>query len=394
MVVAGVYMVARTYPVFVASGTALHVVTAIGTITLVIAGLLAFVQDDIKRVLAYSTVSQLGYMIAGLGVGAWTGAVFHLFTHAFFKALLFLGSGSVIHACHTNNMSEMGGLRKYMPTTFRTFIIGSVALAGIPPLAGFWSKDDILGEAFHNHSYGMWAFGTIGALLTAAYMTRACYLTFWGEYRGHGHPHESPPSMAVPLVLLAIPSVVIGFIGTPIPGIKNGFGTWVTQLGEAEAAQFRALPAGLSVLIALVGVAAGYVIYHEWRDRRIDIRANPAGRFVHTLLNERYYLDWLYFNGIIHPVSRQFARASNWVNQNVIDGIVNGVGRVMSAYVSRGTYWVDQTIVDNIYNGSAAGTSEAGGMLRYIQSGRVQQYAAILFGGVALGTVVLIVFLV
>jgi NADH-quinone oxidoreductase subunit L len=380
MVVAGVYLVARTYPIFVASGVALHVVTVIGTITLVIAGLLAFVQDDIKRVLAYSTVSQLGYMIAGLGVGAWTGSVFHLFTHASFKALLFLGSGSVIHACRSNNMSEMGGLRKVMPTTFWTFIVGSAALAGIPPLAGFFSKDDILGFAFAHHSYGMWALGTVGAALTATYMARACYLTFFGEYRGEGHPHESPRSMTVPLVALAVPSGLVGLVG--FPGL-HGFGTWVTLNGEQEVARFEPAAAVLSVALALGGIAIGTWIWLQRRAPAGLLERFPILRAGHDLLVGRYYLDWLYFNGIVHPTSGGFARAANWSNQHLLDWIVNGFGRLTSRYVASGTYWVDQKVIDGMVNGTALSTGEAGGVLRYVQSGRVQQYAAILFLGVA-----------
>ncbi len=196
MVVAGVYLVARVYGVFwegfsIEAG-GLNWMALIAGITMIIAAALAFVQDDIKRVLAYSTVSQLGYMVAALSVGAWTAGVFHLFTHAFFKALLFLGSGSVIHAVHSNNMSEMGGLKKYMPTTYWTFMIGTVALAGIFPLAGFWSKDEILLGAAENGYPFILILGLIGAFMTACYMARCVHLTFHGEYRGHGHPHESP----------------------------------------------------------------------------------------------------------------------------------------------------------------------------------------------------------
>ena len=222
MVVAGVYLVARLYGVFF-EGFSIHAgginfVAVIGGITVLIAAGLAFVQDDVKKVLAYSTVSQLGYMVMALGFGAWTAGVFHLFTHAFFKALLFLGSGSLIHAVHSNNMSEMGGLRKHMPTTFWTFMVGSLALAGIFPLAGFWSKDEILIGAGEGGFPLFVAVGLVGAFMTAAYMTRACYLIFAGEYRGHGHPHESPPSMTWPLVILAVPSAVAGFLNAPFLG--------------------------------------------------------------------------------------------------------------------------------------------------------------------------------
>src|SRR5207245_2078732 len=208
-------------------GNGVNEVAVIGAITVIIGAALAFVQDDVKRVLAYSTISQLGYMVMALGVGAWTAGVFHLFTHAFFKALLFLGSGSLIHAVHSNNMSDMGGLRKRMPTTFWTFIVGSLALAGIFPLAGFWSKDEILLGAARNHYPVMFWMGLAGAMMTAAYMTRACYLIFWGEYRGHGEVHESPPSMAVPLQILGVLSVMAGLIGTGLFGHTLRFSHWV-----------------------------------------------------------------------------------------------------------------------------------------------------------------------
>src|SRR3954470_1908421 len=230
MVVAGVYLVARVYGVFLAGlsigplGNGINALALIGGITVIIGALLAFVQDDVKRVLAYSTISQLGYMVMALGVGAWTAGVFHLFTHAFFKALLFLGSGSLIHAVHSNNMSDMGGLKKDMPTTFKTFVIGSAALAGLFPLAGFWSKDEILVGASHDYPIFL-IVGLVGAFMTAAYMTRACYLIFWGEYRGEGHPHEAPPSMAWPLRLLAVGAVAVGWLSA---FGYHGFPHWVS----------------------------------------------------------------------------------------------------------------------------------------------------------------------
>src|SRR5688572_3504326 len=261
MVVAGVYLVARVYGVFwegfsIEAG-GLNWMALIAGITMIIAAGLAFVQDDIKRVLAYSTVSQLGYMVAALSVGAWTAGVFHLFTHAFFKALLFLGSGSVIHAVHSNNMSEMGGLKKYMPTTYWTFVIGTLALAGIIPLAGFWSKDEILLGASGNEYPFILIVGLIGAFMTACYMGRCVFLTFFGEYRGHGHPHESPRSMTVPLILLTIPSLFIGLINAP--GIEK-FSHWVAfdphlEHFHLEHHEFDPLLAGISLAVAIAGLA-------------------------------------------------------------------------------------------------------------------------------------------
>src|ERR671914_3035664 len=218
MVAAGVYLVGRMFAVFVHAGpVALQTVATIASITMLIAALLATIQDDIKRVLAYSTVSQLAYMVAGLSLGeeGYTPGLFHLFTHAWFKALLFLGAGAVIHAVHTNNMSQMGCLRKPMPVTFWTFAIGAAALSGIPPLAGFWSKDEIISTAFRTGHYWVWGVALVTAILTAFYMTRVVLLTFYGDYRGHAHAHEMPRVMTGPLVVLAGLSVVTGFLGAP-----------------------------------------------------------------------------------------------------------------------------------------------------------------------------------
>jgi NADH-quinone oxidoreductase subunit L len=399
MVVAGVYLVARVYGVFwegfsIAAG-GLNWMALIAGITMIIAAALAFVQDDIKRVLAYSTVSQLGYMVAALSVGAWTAGVFHLFTHAFFKALLFLGSGSVIHAVHSNNMSEMGGLKKYMPTTFVTFMIGTVALAGVPPLAGFWSKDEILLGASKNGYPFILVLGLIGAFMTACYMGRAVYLTFFGEYRGHGHPHESPRSMTVPLVLLAIPSVFVGLINAP--GIEK-FAHWVrfqvpgVEFEPPEHA-FNVPLAAISTLVAVSGLVVATMIWY-WRNApaRGATERVPALRALKTLLVEKYYLDRIFVDGVVGFIKGPLARAVYWTNQNIIDGIVNGVG-VGAKLVGRFTYDViDQKGVDGIVNGIGVSASETGGVLRLVQSGRVQQYALMLFAAVGLLGLALILF--
>ena len=381
MVVAGVYMVGRLFTVFEGSEQALLVVAIIGSITMLIAALLAMVQDDIKRVLAYSTVSQLGYMIAALGIGAHTAAFFHLFTHAFFKALLFLAAGSVIHAVHSNYMSEMGGLRNPLPTTFWTFLVGSAALAGIPPLAGFWSKDEIIADAFRNGHEVVWFVAILTALLTAFYMTRAVWLTFFGEYRGHGHPHESPAVMTGPLVVLAALSAVAGFFGAPF--IEGGFRTLVERGGEAHLAGFDFALAALSVGLALAGVLLGTVLYRTHRER------DPLTRLgaVYTLLERKYYLDDIYLKGIVRPIQYSVSRFVNWTNQRILDGAVNG-----SAWLTRrfgsGTDAVDRRVVDGAVNRVAIGAGWTGGLLRYIQSGNVQRYAVILFAGVAILAVI------
>ena len=389
MVVAGVYLVARMFLVFEHAGAALNVVAIIASITMLIAALLALVQDDIKRVLAYSTISQLAYMMAALGVGAYTAGVFHLFTHAFFKALLFLGAGSLIHAVHSNNMSDMGGLRKYMPHTFRTFIIGSLALAGIFPLAGFFSKDEIIGEALRAANEGTQITAWIvlisavtTAFLTALYMTRACVKTFWGEYRGHGHPHESPGSMVTPLWVLAIASLTVGFLGFPVIG---PFADWVTVPGHEHhgfSTFYNLVLPIASVALAASAIWLGIQLFLKER-WRYDILAGPFA-WTYRFVENKYYLDDLYLKGIVKPIQYPIARAMNWVNQRVLDGAVNGtaVGTMASAKVMYED--VDQQVVDFAVNGAAGITGATGGLLRYIQSGNVQRYAAILFAAVAI----------
>jgi NADH-quinone oxidoreductase subunit L len=389
MVVAGIYMVARMFLVFEHAGAALDVVAVVAAITMLLAAILALVQDDIKKVLAYSTISQLAYMMAALGVGAYTAAIFHLFTHAFFKALLFLGAGSLIHAVHSNNMSDMGGLRKYMPHTFKTFLIGSLALAGIFPLAGFFSKDEIIGGALRSASENQQAVawivlisGVITAFLTALYMTRAVVKTFWGEYRGHGTPHESGGAMVTPLWVLAIAAVFVGFLGFPVIG---PFAEWITVPGhEHHGFEFLyniILPIGATIVaVAAIALGAALFLQRRWN---IDILGSPFA-WLYRFVENRYYLDDFYLNGIVRPVQYPISRAAYWSNQKILDGIVNGTAAATLA-VSRPTYAViDQQVVDFAVNGAAGITGASGGLLRYIQSGNVQRYAAVLFAAVAL----------
>jgi len=400
MVVAGVYLVARAYGVFwegfsIGHG-GLNWMAFIAGITMIIAAGLAFVQDDIKRVLAYSTVSQLGYMVAALSVGAWTAGVFHLFTHAFFKGLLFLGSGSVIHAVHSNNMSEMGGLKKYMPTTYWTFVVATLALAAIFPFAGFWSKDEIILGAVKNGYPYIVVLGLIGAFMTAAYMGRCVFLTFHGEYRGHGHPHESPRSMSVPLVLMAIPSAFIGLIN--VPGVEK-FTDWVrfevpgVQAEVVKEHHFNPGLAIFSLAIAVAGLLVSAMVFY-WKNAPAKGAWTrvPAFRALNTFLVEKYYLDHIFVGGVVGAIKGPIARAAYWVNQNVIDGVVNAVG-VGAKAVGRFTYDViDQKGVDGVVNGIGIGASETGGVLRLVQSGRVQQYALMLFAAVGLLGLALILF--
>jgi NADH-quinone oxidoreductase subunit L len=397
MVVAGVYLVARTYGVFF-EGFSIHTgginfVALIGGITVLMAAGLAFVQDDVKKVLAYSTVSQLGYMVMALGCGAWTAGVFHLFTHAFFKALLFLGSGSLIHAVHSNNMSEMGGLRKHMPTTCWTFILGSLALAGIFPLAGFWSKDEILNGAGANGFSLFMVVGIVGAFMTAAYMTRACYLIFAGEYRGDGHPHESPPSMRWPLVILAVPAALAGLLNAPFIGV---FHKWVEfdVPGAPEILHEHAFNfplAAISLAAAGAGILVAYRAYAHNAWPRGAMARTPALAAPYRILVNKYYLDELFVNGIVRKIQYPIAAFAYWVNQHVIDGIVNGFG-TNSRKVANFVYDnIDQKGVDGLVNGAGAGAEAGGAGLRKTQTGQVQQYAAYLFGAAALLAVGLVV---
>src|SRR5215210_2320071 len=396
MVVAGVYLVARLYGVFWSAFSieagGINLVALIGGITVLIAAALAFVQDDVKKVLAYSTISQLGYMVMALGVVAWTAGVFPLFTHAFFKALLFLGSGSLIHAVHSNNMSEMGGMRKYMPTTFWTFMVCSVALAGIFPLAGFWSKDEILPGAHENGFPLMLIVGLAGAFMTAAYMTRACYLIFAGEFRGHGHPHESPPSMAWPLRILAVPAVLAGLLNAP--GIELFHGWVEFEVPGVEPFLFAhdfnpALALG-SLAVAGLGIAIAAAYYFRGALVGLSDRL-PFLKVGHRVLVNKYYLDDL-FLAIIRGIQYPIAKAAYWVNQHVLDGVINGVGKGAQRTAQVVYDVIDQRVIDGAVNGAGLSAEEGGSILRHIQTGRVQQYAALLFGAVAVLAMGLVAF--
>jgi len=377
MVAAGVYLVGRFYEVFLAADPwVLQTVSIIGAITMIGAAILAIAQDDIKRVLAYSTLSQLAYMVAILGVGELgrDAAFFHLFTHAFFKALLFLGAGSVIHAVHSNNMSDMGGLRKPMPITFWTMLIGSLALAGVFPFAGFWSKDELL---IVSNKTEMWLFVAMlaTAILTAYYTTRMVLRTFFGEYTGHAHPHESPRTMTGPLVALAAATVGVGLLGAPQLGAV--FFDWV-YLEHPEEITFVAWAAIVGSIGTLAGIGVGWAIY---KDRTVvDPMKRRLGGFWTVLLN-RYYIDDFYMAAIVRPVRDRLSAFVYWTNQKVLDGIVNGAA-TLARGLARVVMWIDRTIIDGAVNGLGQITGESGGLLKYLQSGNVQWYAVALFAGV------------
>jgi NADH-quinone oxidoreductase subunit L len=395
MVTAGVYLMARTFPLFeyLAADTR-GVMVVIGAVTLFAVGLLALVADDIKKVLAYSTVSQLGYMMTAVVAGGYTAGVFHLFTHAFFKALLFLGAGSVIHAVHSNDMSDMGGLRKEMPTTYWTFVVGSLALAGIIPLAGFWSKDEILATLGHEgYTMVMWV-AIAGAFVTAFYMARAVALTFHGTYKGQGHPHESPPIMTRPLVALAIPSILFGLLNIPgvhWPGIGN-FTEWLAvrevAMGDhhPEAIDFTLAAIGLAA--ALAGLALGWLIYGKDQGTQ-EMRDRFQVPVLYPLLRRKYYIDDL-ADGVVGATTGPVARVVDWTNTYVIDGVINAVGglvKMLGGLVYNG---LDQRGVDGVFNGLSALADGAGSVVRKWQTGRVQEYAA----GFVAGAIVLVLLFV
>ena len=374
MVVAGVYLLARFFPVLEASATAGDLIAWIGAGTALGAALLAVTQTDIKRVLAYSTISQLAYMMFALGIGAYGAAVFHLMTHAFFKALLFLGAGSVGHSTNTFDMRRMGGLRSTMPVTYITFLIGALSLSGVIPLAGFWSKDEILTAAWSEQKV-IFAFGLATAGLTAFYMFRVIVLTFHGTYRGgeqpqpgeHGvdpsHPHEAPPSMRWPLVVLALLAITAGFLT-----FGGEFQTWVLgALPEPELGEFE-FDVGILIASSVVVAAgiSGALALYQWRAR--DVAALSASRPLlplHRLLENKFYMDYLVEDLLVR---RAF---------------YGGVARAMAAF--------DAVAVDGFANGVWRGTFETGRWGRLVQNGQVQSMAVgLVAGGVIIwGAVVL-----
>ena len=377
MVNAGVYLVARMSPLFAASHDAMLIVAAIGIFTAIFAASIAFTQTDIKRVLAFSTLSQLGYMFAALGVGAWIPAIFHLITHGFFKGLLFLGSGSVIHAVDgEQEMTKMGGLWRKIPITYATMLVGTIAIAGLPPLAGFWSKDEILGEAFKFGFTWVWLVGMVVAGMTAFYMFRLMGLTFWGKSRVHdeSHVHESPWTMTVPLIILAVPSIAIGAaLGFPFAngllanGLEPIFHSASTMLEhEHEAWTLFGIDGLLmlaSVTVASVGTVIGVRLFRADSSEllgRVTKRLQP----LYDGSRNRWYFDDL--NDLVFVrFGRRFANALWWFDRRVVDGTVNGVATL---------------------------TSSGGRGLRQIQTGRVQNYAlGIAFGLVTIAAAYLVI---
>jgi len=395
MVTAGVYMVARSSALFHLTPATSGVVATIGAFTAILAASIALVQNDIKRVLAYSTVSQLGYMFLAAGVGAYWVAVFHLFTHAFFKALLFLGSGSVIHAMSgEQDMRHMGGLKDKIPVTHWTMAIGSIAIAGIPGFAGFFSKDEILWQAYSSPlgSVALYAVGLTTAAMTAFYMWRMMNMTFYGKSRVKpevaAHIHESPATMTVPLILLAAGSVLAGWLGTPklwnLPEFFRGFEGWLApvfpEMAEGgEHGSMELLLMLLSVGIAVAGIALARYLYHHRPELPDAIQAKCGP--VHRCLSNKWYLDEIYDILFVNGLCKKGGLLCGAFDRNVVDGGVNGAGWLtrLSATVSG---WWDTWVID----GAVRLSSFSVRMLSYpvclLQTGRVQAYAFFVVVGV------------
>ena len=339
MVTAGIYMIARSNILFTLSPITLSIIAIVGLATAIIAAIIALTQTDIKKVLAYSTVSQLGYMFLGLGVGAYTGAFFHVLTHAFFKALLFLGAGSVIHAMsNEQDMRNMGGLKKKLPITFFTMLMGTIAIAGLPPFAGFFSKDEILAHVYE-HNKILWVIGVLGALITAFYMFRMMFLTFWGSFRGtkeqEHHLHESPISMTIPLIILAILSIVGGFIGIPeVLGGGHWLASYLAPVFEISTSKLPQLSLNHSTEFILMGVSVGGVIvaiiyaYIKYiKNSHVPVADGIERSALATISYKKFYFDEIYSAIIQKPLDA----ASNFffkiVDKRGIDGLVNGLGK-------------------------------------------------------------------
>jgi NADH-quinone oxidoreductase subunit L len=375
MVTAGVYLLARAHPFFEVSGSASAVVAWVGVLTALVAATIALVHNDIKRVLAYSTISQLGYMFLAVGVGAYVAAIFHMVTHAFFKALLFLGAGSVMHGLHdTQDMRLMGGLRKYMPITALTFVVAWLAIAGMVPLAGFWSKDEILALAFvkGGSGYALWAIGALTAALTALYMTRQVWLVFYGNERWReaklATPHESPAIMTFPLVVLAVLTVVGGLLNLPFHSLEF-MARWLepvfAEVPELHVDSFTQgfVLSTVAVLLGLAGIILGRSLYRRGLARRgADPVAASLGPLA-TFFGEGWGLDSAFATAVDKPGRRAWEWLAGSFDQGVVDGAVNGTAAVVVG---------------------------AGRVVRRLQTGFVRNYALAVFGG---GTLVVLFFL-
>ena len=381
MVAAGVYLVARAYGIFVMSQIPLIAVAYIGAITALMAASIALVNNDIKRILAYSTISQLGLMMVGLGAGAYSAGAFHLMTHAFFKALLFLCAGSVIHSIHIQDIQKMGGLFNKMKITGTTFIIAALAIAGVPPLAGFWSKDEILSELLKGGHPALFAIALLTSLMTAFYMFRLIFLVLFGKPRSELHAHESPNVMTIPLSILAVFSIFIGFIGSPF--MNHAFQNFIYfgDVHTMEAIEPDYFAMGLSTAVGLLGIGLAYLFY-ILNNKILSQAIRAKFSLLYDALSNKYYSDEIYEFLFIKPCLR-LADLSFKFDLGVIDGAVNGAARVTMA-ISRVKSWVDIHVVDFSVNLVAILTGFTSLTVRRIHTGRVQNYLLIAFFGLVL----------
>ena len=372
MVTAGVYMVARCSIIFASAPAILTIIAVIGAFTAIFAASIGLVQNDIKKILAYSTVSQLGYMFLAMGVGAFTSGIFHVMTHAFFKALLFLGAGSVIHSMHEEqNIQHFGGLKKYMPQTYFTFLIAALAISGIPPLSGFFSKDDILLNTYANGQYILWFVGFATAILTAFYIFRLYFLTFEGKERfgSQKHPHESPKLMTIPLIVLAVLSAVGGFIGIPaIFAGENGnlFERWLEPVFKNANTKMMTygvhsnLEAIVLMSVTVIGAAISiyFARYVYLKNPRFALNASTKLKGLYNLLLNKYFVDELYDAVIVNPIAK-------------------GSDRFLWRFT-------DVAVIDGFVNGTASLIIFISGKIRKIQTGVTQFYAVIMMLGIVI----------
>jgi NADH-quinone oxidoreductase subunit L len=372
MVTAGVYMVARCSIIFASAPSIMILIAIVGALTALFAASIGLVQNDIKKVLAYSTVSQLGYMFLALGVGAFTAGIFHVMTHAFFKALLFLGAGSVIHSMHDEqDIQHYGGLKKYMPRTAMTFLIAALAISGIPPLSGFFSKDDILWYSFANGSFILWLIGAVTAFLTAFYMFRLYFLTFEGKERfGHDkHPHESPAIMTIPLMVLAVLSAIGGFIG--IPALFSGeggnrFEKWLepvfksASLRVASEGIYSSFDEILLMLITVIGAALAiyFARYIYLKNPQFALNTSRKFKGLYNLLLNKYFVDEFYNAAVVTPILKS--------SDNFLWRIA------------------DVKIIDGVVNGTASLIESLSGKIRKMQTGVTQVYAVVMMLGIVI----------
>lgn len=382
MVAAGVYLVARNYCLFEAGHFALQIVAYIGIITAVMAATIALVQNDIKKILAYSTISQLGYMMAALGSGGYTAGVFHLMTHAFFKAMLFLCAGSVIHATGTQDIREMGGLFKKIRVTALTCLIGALAISGVPPLSGFWSKDEILSSIYASGNIFIFVLAVLTAFMTAFYMFRLLFLTFFGKPRDEKiHAHESPKVMTMPLVILSIFSIFSGFVGSPF--MHHSFSRFIYFHPHSPEANLFVM--ALSVAVALLGIALAWFFY-ILNPKIPPLLAKNFSPLYNLLLN-KYWIDEIYDRFIIQPFLRLTRLAFSFDNK-VIDGSVNFCAGAC-VFVSNVKGWIDRCIVDGLVNLLAYIIKSLSIVFRRLQTGYIQNYILLIFTSIAILAVLL-----